>query len=816
MRSSARQARPIKALELQSASLGTRKALMGASLLALVSEGVSAQTSNINNILGGQDEIIVTGTKQGLTLQEANVSVEVFTEQRIDEEALFSLDDLLTRTPNVNLAGSTSDLSIRGIPRSGVGNAGQGVTSNIYLDGAPLATTALSFGFDSLWDVQQVEVLRGPQSTVQGRNALSGSVVINTKDPTYDWEIGGRARYEELNGQQFSGVVSGPIIDDQLAFRTVIDYQSTDGFITNGIDGSNFDNRENLLLRGKILAEPSAIPNMRAEIIIDYNDSTLGDTSSVVEAGNAVTDDEFRSFNFFDRITVDAPRRNDAETVRVISDLSYELNNTLTLRGIGTFEDTKRDSVIGSREILPLIPVPLVGSDTDSTKTYSGEVRLEYDLGRFSGFFGGYYFQDTVDNFTQGITLVSANVVFPVDPTDSLISGDLIEKNETQNYAFYGQTRFELNDRWTISAALRYDNEEFNTTGLVNSNASVSPESCTVTVPGSELDLPIASLVIPCTAGVELFIPQSDATPQSARFDVFLPRGAITYNLNEDFSIFFSGQRGYRAGGTFVQQTPSETILGTFGPEFITNYELGFRGLFMENRLRLNGNIFFSEITDQQLTIPGASGADPDEAVVNAGRSEIYGLELSGDYDANDDLTFYGSLGFLRAEIRDFEFATGPFASPLNQQFQNLSGNTLPDSPALSLTFGGNYDHPSGVFLNASVNYQTKSQSAIENLNANDFIATFESLNLDTTFAATLTEEVGDIARVNLRVGYKRGPVALYAYATNLFDASAPRNLDLANVLPRGGDINFFPNPAATLPAPQILGIGVDFKFQGI
>ena len=173
----------------------------------------------------------------------------------------------VSRAPNVAINGNTNSLTIRGINRFGAG--GTGVTSNIYIDGLPLNQTGLTFGLESVWDTAQIEVLRGPQSTVQGRNALAGAVVVQTADPSYDWLFKGRARVAEHGTEQYAATVSGPIIEDQVAFRLAADYQTRDGYIdvVNPTTGelADQDFLESTLIRGKLLLEPNAISDLRAE-----------------------------------------------------------------------------------------------------------------------------------------------------------------------------------------------------------------------------------------------------------------------------------------------------------------------------------------------------------------------------------------------------------------------------------------------------------------------------------------------------------------------------------------------------------------------
>ncbi|MEO1405333.1 MAG: TonB-dependent receptor plug domain-containing protein, partial [Pseudomonadota bacterium] len=349
------------------------------------------------------DQIVISGTKLGLSVQDADVSVEVFDAERIEQESLFELDDVLLRSPNVTISGTTSSITIRGINRGGVSGGGQGVTSNVYIDGAPIATTALSFGIESLWDVSQVEVLRGPQSTVQGRNALAGAIVVSTADPTYDWEFKGRARYAEFNSQQYAGAISGPIIPDQLAFRVAVDYQSSDGFVDSAVLNTDFDFQDALSIRSKLLVEPEFLPDLRTELIFEFIDTDIGSTVPFVGAGSLnpdsgligalpATSPDFASFDFGEFQSFSDFETNDSEILRAIVDNSYDLNDNIEFKWLLTFEEVTRARILGDLENFSFIQN---GTNDDFIETYTTEFTTNLNFDRFTGNIGGYYFQSS-------------------------------------------------------------------------------------------------------------------------------------------------------------------------------------------------------------------------------------------------------------------------------------------------------------------------------------------------------------------------------------------------------------------------------------
>lgn len=785
------------------------------------------------------DQIIVTGTKQGRTVQEVEVSVDIFDEDRFDEENLFDLDDVLARVPNVT--GEGAAISIRGISRFGVGNAGQGVTSNVYVDGAPLSSSALSGGLDTLWDVGQVEVLRGPQSTVQGRNSLAGAIVLRTNDPTYDWQFKLRTRYARFNAQQYAGAVSGPIIEDQLAFRIAADFQSTDGFLTNAFTGENTGERDALLLRGKLLIEPNALPDLRTELIVDYNTADAGSQTSIVIADAPVTSPDFLDFDFDGGVTFQNPIQSDTETLRFLADIEYDLSPSLTLKALGTFEDNAFDFTGGDPENPgQLVNVP--GGDDfvfqSNTDTYSAELRLEYDFGSFTGSVGGYYFHEDSSDTNDSFSALINSVFFPIDPVDSIVQSSAFSETETTNFAFYTQARYEINDKWTIDFSIRYDNERFATTDIEGLAPIVTPASCVSEPPTfvrEILGLPLDTPTVDCNLLATTFAGEGEAPfPEETTFEAILPRGVITYNFNDDFSVFFSGQRGYRAGGTFTFVTTEQLLgtgdgivpfvtLGTFDPEFLTTYEVGARSVFLDNRLTMNGNVFYSTFKDQQVSVPISAGTGVGSETLNAGQSRLFGAEFSANYQANDTLSLFGSLGLLNTEFVDFPLAaTGAF--------QNLSGNRFPNAPTASFTVGANYEHPIGLFSSASLSFQGPQESNITNLDENDVASLLQLLEANgdlasgvtasDLFSPSITEERGSRSLLNARIGYRTDRFSIAVYGSNLLNDKTPTSVFLASAN-MGTEVDpdspttlqFTDTPNRVLPDPRIFGVVIDFEY---
>ncbi|MEM9388568.1 MAG: TonB-dependent receptor [Pseudomonadota bacterium] len=726
------------------------------------------------------EEVIVTGTKSDKTLQETSISVELYDESRIDRNVAFSLEDLYARTPNVSsfAGGSAGDISIRGVGRNGVGGAGTGVTSNIYVDGSPLSFVGTA-GINSLWDIASVEILRGPQSTLQGRNSLAGAVVVNTKDPTYDWEYAARMRYGNLNERQFSGAISGPLIEDQMAFRLTADFQGIDGEPDNFFTGEPAQIREGLSLRGKLLFEPNALSGLRIELITDYIETDNGDFANF-GIPFAADDPQFREFDFAEEDSFTAPDVSTREALRFVGDIRYEINNTFDIVAITTYEDSTSEGIFGDPAAPGQFPNGTDSSNMQSNEIFSQELRLNFSAGKFSGWVGAYYYDDTLESETLSSLLV-ANAAFPapVDPPDSIAILTLTNNSATTNFAAFAQLAYDMNERWSFEVGARYDDEDFETTGfLVRGRAE--PETCTVFIPDP----------IPCVA----LLPPANLDPiQEASFNAFLPRVGVTYNIDDSRSLSFGVQRGYRAGGAFLRVAPDGAELGSFDAEFLTNYELALRAEWFNRRLTTNINLFYADWEDQQLTIPGPSNTPLDTLTVNAGTSEIYGFEIAAFGTITDRIDGFATIGYLNTEFTDFPFAISPPAAAGNA-FENLAGNEFPLAPDWQISAGLSADITSRVFTDVNVNYTAGQFSDLTNLPLN---------------------EVDGTVLMNARLGYRADRIEVFGYVDNLLDQRRITSNNSASVDTGTGNeqLFFVGTSVVNINQPRRFGIAASFRF---
>ncbi|MEM1134118.1 MAG: TonB-dependent receptor [Pseudomonadota bacterium] len=719
-----------------------RQALQGTGLVANRSpNGGFVIAPNDLSGLQRQDTIIVTGTKQNQTIQNTRESVVVVSEEQIDETVVYDLPDLLLRLPNVTSNSATlSGIGIRGIGISGVGGAGTGRTLNVYIDGAPASFEALTAGSFNLWDIQQVEVLRGPQSTTQGRNALAGAIVVQTADPDYDFGMKARAIIGNNETYQISGMVTGPIIEDQVAFRLSADYREEDFNDFIAPLNQNFGATDALSLVGKLLIEPKALDGLRVELNAQYTDTNTDGRGQRFDAPPA-SEPAFETFDPFDRITFD-PRggTGGAELLRLIADIQYQFSENWSISLLTSFDDTVRASEGPA------------GTDRRTEDTYQADFRVHFDYGRLRGWIGGYYFQE--DRNTRSSTFLDLGSLIPTTPAGLVVDNQSNQTFKTENYAVYADLAFDITDKLTLNVGGRFDREEVFDTG---------PLGTTVFLAGGtpiDPDSNCFVAVTPCTR----FIPVSDTPPIDTDFDVFLPKAGVIYAIDDLRSVSFMYQRGYRAGGgTIISFGAEELTFAGFDPEFLNNYELAFRSLWLDGRLSVNANIFYSTWRDQQVTVPIPGSLTAFE-ILNAGSSELYGLELSTSFEVTEELSVYGNLGLLQTEFTDFPFLQTSDNPPqaldglLGEEFFNLAGNEFPGAPNVTASFGASYRRQGGFFGSFNISYRGSAFSDVENF----------AVDRNDSFVLA-----------NARIGFQRDWFRLSVFANNLFaqEFTTSRNL---------------------------------------
>lgn len=728
-------------------------------LLAFMLAGAAQGTQAWATVDGAADdtqrpsadqEIVVTGEKSSRTLQETPASVAVTTAQAIEDQNLISVYDVLERTPNLAIDGNRTRFSIRGIDAFNVSGGGDGALASVYLDGAVLPTSALTAGPLDLYDIAQVEVFRGPQSTVQGRNALAGAVIIRTADPSYEWTGRARAMITDKDGQRrFGAAVGGPLIADQIAFRLAGEISRADGLIYNTTANIDADQRKAETVRGKLLITPSALPNLRIVATYMHDRHQRGTFYSEFDA----------PYDGRERIaTEDVP---DTQTVKSdigTVEIGYRLSDWLRLSSVTNYSDIRFRSLVDPDRN----PTPgQTSRSVNPTKTFQQELRFNIEKSWVRGLVGGYFLrEDNRGNFFEaiqslnltrlgvdrqllalGLPQATVNTVLGLYGGVVPIRNSLLQPRLTRNYAAYTDLTFPVTDRFRIVAGLRYD-REMQTRGATQSVVIDRALPDPAAIPVAALRPIITQLngILRATAANA----NSVEPVREISYQAWLPKLGATYDIAPDVALSMTVQRGYRAGGSGINQ--QRALAYEYDPEYTWNYEVALRSEWFDRRLTLNANAYRIDWSDQQVLVQLTPGAVFDTQVVNIGKSRLYGFEVEARGRPTDTLSLFAGLGYSNTEFREFDAAVG-------EVFVGAVGNEFARAPHWTLSGGATFTHPSGIFANINANYR----------------GAYYQDTLDQTF-----RDIPGRTLVNAKIGWQGKHLGVFLIANNIFDVQKP------------------------------------------
>lgn len=654
-------------------SLSVRTLLAaGASAVALTAApGVSAQDE-------GLDVIIVTTQKREENQQEVPVSVETMSGARFGEIQAAGEDilALAARIPSLYAESSNGRLAPRFYIR-GLGNvdfdlaASQPVSiimdevvqENVILKSAPL------------FDIQQVEVSRGPQGTLFGRNTPAGVVKFTTRKPTNEFEAIGQFAYGSYNTVTAQAAVGGPLAKDVVAFRISGLYQRRDDWVDNGFTGEDdaMGGFEELAGRVQLLFTPndqlSVLLNVHGR---DYEGTSALFRANILEPG---TGDLVRPN--FDRDTVffdggdNNPQEGDGWGGSGKIDWDF---GGATLTSITAFETASSRSrgdidggFIGPNSFFnPAMPPSppffpdtiLFPSDTqdsvDDLDQFTQEVRLASNAtGPFNWQVGFFYFDTDFQVSTVGFT-------FPPLTTVS---------HANESWALFGQGSYDLTDRLTVTGGVRYTEDDRDFEALVS--------------------------------GLGAVVDPTSVSDEDVSWDV-----SALYRVNDGFNLYGRIARGFRGptiqGRDVAFGVPPVNPQTIAQSETILSFEGGFKSQFMDNRARLNATVYYYTVDDQQFSIIG--GASNTNQVINADKGVGWGFEADAEFLITDNFFLAAGFSYNNTEIKDETLATAPCGSglctvldPLNALGQALiDGNPFPNAPELTFNAFAEYTHPIG------------------------------------------------------------------------------------------------------------------------
>ncbi|MEM9007862.1 MAG: TonB-dependent receptor, partial [Cyanobacteria bacterium P01_F01_bin.86] len=573
-------------------------------------------------------QVIVTAEKTPELAQDVPISLTTLTTPDVEDADITSFEDVAGNVPNFVIfsgdAASSPFYSIRGI---GNFNFLSREAAAFYVDGVPY--DRIGFVTTDLPDIAQVEVLRGPQSTLYGRNALSGVVNITTRRPTSEFELDGAVSYGSFDAVDLRASVSGPLADENLFFRLSGQVFTRDGFINNSFLDDDVDERESFNGRAQIVWTPSEAWEIAFNAFFEDLDSNT----------NLIVVSEFEPSEAFDvEFDVDNAfeRNSNTQSLRIDYTHPYFRATSITARRFSSSE--QRSDADGS-------PRDIIVNTNDFTGTvWSQEFRFQSpeDAEQFEWIVGGYFesnkFLNENDGFTFGAD--AASIGFPVGANFN--DGELNENI----WAGFAQVSYRPITPLTLTAGVRF--ESFNST-LENLESTFTP-------PGGPSFTTFAV---------------NDVEQDT---DIWLPRFVVEYQPNPNLMVYGSIARGYRPGG--VNFRGDETTL-LFEAERAWNYEIGLKSLWLDNRLGVNLAVFHTDVDDYQLLVNDSLGIgriENEDVSITGGELELRATPIRGlDVIAGvgiADANFTGSSEFDGNQV--------PFAPRLNYnlalQYRTLNG----------------------------------------------------------------------------------------------------------------------------------------------
>jgi iron complex outermembrane recepter protein len=677
---------------------------------------------------GGLEEVTVTAQRRAESLMTVPISISAVTAASIEKQNIQGVEDVLANVPNVSFVSLGSrdrkEISLRGI--SNQLNPFTDVRSSTYAFYIDEFNVAVGTSNPEILDLERIEVLRGPQGTYFGRNAVGGAINVITKAPDNDWfsEIG--LGYGNFDTKEAHLIVNAPIIDGKLAVRASGQMRETDGWIKNinPIGGGN-DGEFNT---ARITARFTPNENLTWDLNYSYTDGEEGMRVGVPTGfltatwravyyqnrpGNVASEDGVGFYPTNDnRVNFNRPQSVGSDFEYVSSRLQYDFD-AVTLTAVAgrltsslfNFGDVDGGSPDFFYEDLKI--------DREST---SGELRLasrnpqkiEWSVGAIVGQDSGLQDQSTFHGAQSPLGRPNGVEVTGADSDTT-----------TDYWALFAQATWNISDAWKLVVGGRYSEEKIDTLGETRSNGIIT-----------------------------------GANDRAAKFDDFSPRVTLSWSPADLGLVYATASKGFKSGGT--QTTGTVQLRNEYDPEELWNYELGWKVELLDRRLRLDVSAFYMDWKNVQQFIRfqfidqatgllrGVTGVD------NATSATSQGVEFSIDGVVTDHFRVGAQVGYLDATYGDYTNAL------IDGAVINASGKRLINAP--EWTLGANAEYSREVFGNdgfVRAEWQHRSEQLSNTFALRYEVYPFISPSYDV---------------VNLRAGLGNERWRVNVYAENVFD----------------------------------------------
>jgi iron complex outermembrane receptor protein len=657
------------------------------------------------------EEVVVTAQKRTESLQSVPVSVTVLTSGQLGELKMDSPSALATQIPNLQVDGVNGEgspiFSLRGVSMFDYSlNQSSPVAS--YIDEVYKGNVVL-FGVE-MYDLERVEVLRGPQGTLYGKNSTGGAINFITKKPGFDTEADIKVGTGNYGREEAEGAFQTGLVPDKLAVRFAFTYTKVDGFMKNVLPG--YPDMEGVRQWGMRLSLLYNISDDLSATLrfskskqdpVDYSiiagsiaPGGIAGTGYYRTQNGTATGVPLTNLQVAQDYTPDREQSNDAVALTI----DWKLNQHFTVTSITSWDDGflfNPDNTDGAP--LNIFKIPYTGD----TRQVTQDLRLTSSTGGPFDFIAGTYYQhEMIFNSTENQILNLGDINHTDCEASSFSAGAGYYAGSVINpgcryfnsfdqirnsWAVYNDDSYSLSDLFKLRAGLRYTHEDAEQKNALDQ------------LRGSD-DVPIANLgffgeqIGPNGPyfGPALALPGSpnyaaivdEARSQSLHNTALTGHAGVDFTPTKDSLIYLSYSRGFRAGAFNAQFLFSPQDFTTVKPETIDSVELGFKTAWLDNRLQVDGAVFHYQYKNQQLVDVEPTGSQP---LINLPKSKIDGGELEIVTRPIRSLTLRAGLGLLDATVQEGAVSGGAI---------NVAGHQLPEAPHVSATLSGDWD----AFLN--------------------------------------------------------------------------------------------------------------------
>ncbi|WP_417449622.1 TonB-dependent receptor [Kordiimonas sp.] len=672
-------------------SKALRVALMGcAGSAAMVIANPTLAQESADAGVKALEEIQVTARRRTESLQDVPIAVSAFSGSDLALRGAADITELAQMAPSVTLepsraTSSTLTAFIRGVGQQDpLAGFEQGVA--LYLDDIYMARP--QGALLDIYDVERVEILRGPQGTLYGRNAVGGAIKYVTKRLGDEPEFGLKLSYGSYNQVDAVAKAAMPISDKVRVGATVASL-NRDGFGENLTTGEEHYNKQILAARASIEFLPS--DDLFIRVSADYTDD---DSNSVAGhrpyagavSGTPVTDSVYDTYAGATEngSTSGIDGNNEVTAKGIQGTIEWAASDTVTLKSITAYREDYTESVIDFDSLaVDDMDAPVIYDN----EQFSQELQLLYTGNRLSGVFGFYYLDASASNDFD-VVLGQLGRAFYGSELVAYTGGTV----DTKAWSLFADLSYEVNDAVSLSVGGRYTNDKrsadiFRANYLGQGSPFFGFEN-------------------------SIFLAASSDFESERTFKDFSPRIALDYKINEDALVYASFSRGFKAGSFDPRgaNLTSPEVEDGFDAETLDSYEIGLKSTWLDGRARTNLAVFYSDYKDMQ--IPGSLPIDTDGdgtndgfvgTVTNAGKATIKGIEFEGTFLLSDNLTLQTSLNLLDAEIKEWLLngvnVADQRAVQNTPEFMSYVGMTYmwPMSNGSTISFNGNWSHKGSI-----------------------------------------------------------------------------------------------------------------------